>query len=307
MAVEPKFTIEKTSSAETHYELMALVKLLGIGLNVCQDGQSQEPYLLQIHDRLLEIRDILSWGYYASEALRGKAETILQAHEHSAQEYMHWVEEPQPIDYHPFAAVPPGTTVKDLPDGGRLFTLADGVFVQVTADLKFSSVEKDGTSYTIAPVGAKVTLRDGRELLLKKGIPSSTHEAAGVEGLPYDIEPQLVAESRYRIELSDGTLLDISQGGGFLTIVNPSGTVVILGISRIEGIGETVDVRLLCGGAKSFSARESGHRGIVEAGGTVHLSLANGQDLVIRFPETGDGNGGSDDDGPCGLVCEVRD
>ena len=89
-------------------------------------------------------------------------------------------------------------------------------------------------------------------------------------------------------------------------IGNPSGTVVVLGIFKIEGVGENVETRLVPGGAKGFTALESGHKGIVEAGGTIHLAMANGLDLVIRFPEDGDtGQGSEPSDGPA-CICEER-
>jgi len=44
---------------------------------------------------------------------------------------------------------------------------------------------------------------------------------------------------------------------------------------------------------------ESGHAGMIEADGTIHLSLASGLDLVIRFPQ--DSGDGSDTD--TGAIC----
>jgi hypothetical protein len=45
---------------------------------------------------------------------------------------------------------------------------------------------------------------------------------------------------------------------------------------------------------------------MIEADGTIHLSLASGQNLVIRFPEdSGDGNGS--DIGPICFDCEAHD
>ena len=87
---------------------------------------------------------------------------------------------------------------------------------------------------------------------------------------------------------------------------NPSGTVVVLGILKIEGVGEDVETRFVPGGAKGFSALESGHKGIVEAGGTIHLAMANGLDLVIRFPEDEDAGGDSDPGYQPACICEER-
>ena len=43
--------IEQTSSSPSHYEIMALVRLLAAGLGVT-DGEGDEPYLQQIRDSL---------------------------------------------------------------------------------------------------------------------------------------------------------------------------------------------------------------------------------------------------------------
>jgi len=50
--------IEQTSSSPTHYEIMALARLLAAGLGVCLDGEEEEPYLLQVKNSLAEIKRI---------------------------------------------------------------------------------------------------------------------------------------------------------------------------------------------------------------------------------------------------------
>ena len=74
-------------------------------------------------------------------------------------------------------------------------------------------------------------------------------------------------------------------------------------------MGEKITVRLLAGGAKGFTCEESGHGGLIESDGTIHLSLKSGQDLIIRFPDVPeqpeDGTDSSDE--PCILICERRD
>jgi hypothetical protein len=125
--------------------------------------------------------------------------------------------------------------------------------------------------------------------------------------LPLDIDPVQTSEDRYRVELPDGYRLDVSHGDRTALIGNPVGTVDVLSIIRIEGIGEKVTVRLVPGGAKGFSTQESGHKGIIEADGTIHLSMENGLDLVIRFPD-GIGAGGEDDqDDQSTIICEECD
>ena len=123
------------------------------------------------------------------------------------------------------------------------------------------------------------------------------------------IDPVFLAEGRYRVDLPDGFRLDENQAARLATVCNPTGTIDILGIGQIEGVGEKITVRLLSGGAKGFSCGESGHGGLIETDGTIHLSLNRGQDLIIRFPDVpeqlDDGTDRSDE--PCVLICERRD
>jgi hypothetical protein len=242
--------IEQTSSSPSHYELMALA------------------------NELSQIKQLILQSHQASEALRDEAQIVLQAHAQSAQEYIHQVDQPESPDFFPFISMPAGNTVRDLPEGGRIFSLPDG-----------------------------------RELTLHPSMLTATHEAAGVEGLPIDIDPVLVAEGRYRIDLPDALRLDVNHKAHLVTICNPAGIIDILGIDRIEGVGEKVTVRLLPGGAKGFTCAESGHGGLIESDGTIHLSLEGGQDLIIRFPDPPNqfGDGAIDDDEPCTLECERRE
>ncbi len=300
--------IEQTSFSPTHYEIMALARLLAAGLGVCLDGEEEEPYLLQVKNSLAEIKDILEQSHNASEAIRAEAQIVLEAHAESAREYIQQVEQPEPPDFHPFISMPEGTTVRDLPDGGRIFTLADGVLVRVNADSSLVSMDQDGTTVTLETArGGIVTLPDGRELTLKPEAIRVTHEAAGIEGLPLDIDPVQTAQDRYRVELPGGYRIDVSHDGRTAVIGNPAGTVDILAIARIEGVGEDVQVRLVPGGAKRVTAPESGHKGIIEADGTIHLSMANGLDLVIRFPENAGTGDNPSHDGTAPVICEERE
>jgi hypothetical protein len=278
--------IEQTSSSPSHYELMAMA------------------------NELAQIKQILLQGHQASEALRAEAQTVLQAHAQSAQEYIHQVDQPEPPDLFPFIAMPAGTTVRDLPGGGRLFTLADGVLVRANADNSIVCITLDASAVVLGHSrGGIVTLPDGRELALHPSVLTATHQAAGIEGLPVDIDPVLVAEGRYRIDLPGGFRLDVNQEARLATICNPTGTIDILGIGGVEGVGEKITVRLLAGSAKGFSCEESGHGGLIESNGTIHLSLKSGQDLIIRFPDAAeqpeDGTDSSSE--PCFMICERHD
>ena len=69
-----------------------------------------------------------------------------------------------------------------------------------------------------------------------------------------------------------------------IMVINPSGSIGIIGAGRIEGIGEEILARPLVGGLRNFTFIESGHAGVVEADGTIQLCLASGEDLTITFP-----------------------
>ena len=184
------------------------------------------------------------------------------------------------------------------------------MLVRANADHSIVSIGLDASAVVLEPArGGVVTLPDGRELTLHPSVLTATHEAAGIKGVPVDIDPVLVAEDRYRIDLPDGLRLDVNHKAHLVTVCNPAGTIDILGIGRIEGVGEKITVRLLAGGAKGFTCAESGHGGLIESDGTVHLSLKGGQDLIIRFPDVpdrGEDNSGGEDE-PCILICERRD
>ena len=278
--------IEQTSSSPHHYELMALAS------------------------ELAQIKQILLQSHQASEALRAEAQSVLQDHAQSAQEYIQHMDSPEPLDFYPFITMPTGTTVRDLSDGGRLFTLADGVLVRVNADNSIVYIGLDASVVVLEPArGGIVTLPNGRELTLQPSVLTATSDAAGIEGLPVDIDPVLVAEGRYRIDLPDGFRVDVNQKARLASVCNPTGTIDILCIGRIEGVGEKITARIIAGGAKGFTCEESGHGGLIESDGTIHLSLKGGQDLIIRFPDSPDqvDNGSDDTDDPCILICERRD
>ncbi|HUT54412.1 MAG TPA: hypothetical protein VM658_13570 [bacterium] len=272
--------IEETDSGENHYVLKG------------------------IEEKLAGIMSILQAGHEASESMREQAEEVLEAHRQSAQEYLdHVNNEP---DFYPFVTMPAGTTVRDLPDGGRLFTLTDGVFVRTSPDGTIFAVMEDGEAVILEPARAgKVTLPDGRELTLVQEAVMATHEAAGIEGLPLDIEPTQVADGRFSVNLPGNMRLDVCHREHLATVINPLGTVVVLGIARIEGVGEEVITRIVAGGARGFASQESNHQGIIEANGTIHVALSNGLDLVIHFPEAAEDSGSEPQD-ETKSICEER-
>jgi len=299
----PQPLIEQTSSSENHYELMAIAQ----GMWEWFGLSGEKPFLEQMAEDLHAIRILMEQTFAISELMRQQAQQILDAHAQSAQEYLRRIDEPVPVDYHPFASMPAGTTVRDLPDGGRLFGFTDGAFLRVFPDGQMSVIDQAGSPTSVAPAsGGKVTLPGGLELSLVPDAITVTHEAAGIEGLPQSVDPVLASEGRYSVTLPDATRLDVSHVERIATVINPSGTVVVLGVSRIEGIGEEVQVRTISGGARSFRSLGSGHAGMIETDGTIHLTLATGRDLVIHFPDQP--NGGSDgNDAPICFDCEAPD
>jgi len=52
---------------------------------------------------------------------------------------------------------------------------------------------------------------------------------------------------------------------------------------------------------------ESGHKGVIEADGTIHVAMASGLDLVIHFPGNDDAGGVPGSGGPPAGICEERD
>lgn len=293
--------IEQTSSSENHYELMAIAHALfdWFGLD------KERPYLERMADDLSVIRTIMEQTWLATQQLQQEAQQVLALHEKSAGEYLRRLDDD--ADAHPFQTVPAGTAIRDLPDGGRLFSFSDGAFLRVLPDGGLISIGEDGAATPVAPSRAgKVVLPGGMELNLVSEAITVTHDSCGIEGLPHNVEPTLAADGRYTAAMPDGTRLDVLRKERLVIISNPAGTVDIVGIGRIEGIGEEVQARSISGGAKSFRAIESGHAGMIESDGTIHLALASGVDLVVRFSE--DTNGGEvGDDSPACFDCEAHD
>lgn len=286
---DPQLIIEQTSSSENHYELMALAGAV-----------------TEVRDEVHSMRALLEQSFTASETMRQEAQRILALHEQSAGEYLRTLDDD--VDPHPFQSVPAGTTIRDLPDGGRLFSLSDGSFLRVLPDGGMVAIGEDGEPVPLDPASAGiVTLPGGLELTLVADAITTTQETAGIEGLPHDVDPVLASVGRYTVTLPDGIRLDVSHAERIASVINPTGTIVVLGIGHIEGVGEDVQVRSISGGSKSFRAMESRHAGMIEANGTIHLSLSSGLDLVIHFPEDNGSGVGDDDHSPICFDCEEHD
>ncbi len=284
-------TIEQTDSGEQQYVLRTLC-----------------DHLSGIREELSGIRTLLEAGHAASEAMRGQAQAYLEAQQARTQEYLEQVQiEPEP-DFYPFIELPAGTEPRDLPDGNRLFTLPDGMILRTTDDQRICVID-GGEQQVITPgPGTAIEVAPGRLYTLVESYLRSTQEAAGISGLPAGIEPTAMGAERFAVVLPEGIRLDVDHQERFITLINPSGPIDIIGIGRIEGIGETVAVRLLSGGAKGFQCGQSGHGGLIEADGTIHLGIKSGLNLVVRFQvePIDDDTSENGCSGQCGIDCEER-
>lgn len=284
-------TIEQTDSGEQQYVLRALC-----------------DHLSGIREELSGIRTLLEAGHTASEAMRGQAQAYLEAQQARTQEYLDQVQvEPEP-DFYPFVELPAGTEPRDLPDGNRLFTLPDGMILRTTDDQRICVIDAGEQQVVTPGPGTAVEVAPGRLYTLVESYLRSTQEAAGISGLPAGTEPTAMGAERFAVVLPEGIRLDVDHQERFITLINPSGPIDIIGIGRIEGIGETIAVRLLSGGAKGFQCGQSGHAGLIEANGTIHLGLKSGLGLVVRFQGEAVDDGAPENgcSGQCGIDCEER-
>lgn len=284
-------TIEQTDSGEQQYVLRALC-----------------DHLSGIREELSGIRTLLEASHAASEAMRGQAQAYLEAQQARTHEYLDQVQIGPEPDFYPFVELPAGTEPRDLPDGNRLFTLPDGMILRTTDDQRICVIDA-GEQRVITPgPGTAIEVAPGRLYTLVESYLRSTQEAAGISGLPAGIEPTAMGEERFAVVLPEGIRLDVDHRERFITLINPAGPIDIIGIGRIEGIGETIAVRLLSGGAKGFQCGQSGHGGLIEADGTIHLRFKSGLDLVVRFLGEAIDDGAPENgcSGQCGIDCEER-
>jgi hypothetical protein len=284
-------TIEQTDSGEQQYVLRALC-----------------DHLSGIREELSGIRTLLEAGHAASEAMRGQAQAYLEAQQARTQEYLDQVQIGPEPDFYPFVELPAGTEPRDLPDGNRLFTLPDGMILRTTDDQRICVID-GGEQQVVTPgPGTTIEVSPGRLYTLVESYLRSTQEAAGISGLPAGIKPTAMGAERFAVDLPEGIRLDVDHRERFITLINPAGPIDIIGIGRIEGIGETIAVRLLSGGARGFQCGQSGHGGLIETDGTIHLGLKSGLDLVVRFQgeAVDDGAPKNGCSGQCGIDCEER-
>lgn len=267
-----------------------------------------------IVDVLELIRGELSGIRQAAESQRADMEAIRELTEQLIEEAQEQDDEPpvpiEPIpepDYYPFADMPAGTAVRDLPSGGRLFLLPDGLILRTGARREVVAVGADGEliDVELGP-GGVITVTPGMELQLASDFLQLTHEAAGIAGLPIDVQPIFTAFGRVCVNLPCGTRLDIHQNARVMTLVNRSGTIGIIAAGGVEAIGEEVETRLITNGPRTFAFLESGHRGVIDADGTIRIALASGLDLIIMFPAVGDESNPPTPESSICSTCGIR-
>ena len=164
-------------------------------------------------------------------------------------------------DFYPFAELPAGTIIRDLPDGGKLFILPDGLILRTGCENTMIVIDAERRhQYPFTPGRwwhcdhcSRASASTGTQDFLHM-----THEAAGIEGLPVGVDAGPVrAGSRQRSSLPGGTTAGCSSGipGCIMVIIITSGSQsALLAPGRIEGIGEEIlcTVRLLAGGLRNF-------------------------------------------------------
>lgn len=249
-----------------------------------------EDKLQTIGTTLVAMENTFEASHQASEAIRAQAEAAIAANQQQVAAYLQNVnpppEEPPPVAPYPFESLPEGTTARYLPDGGRLFGLANGDMIRVSADGTIAFIGADGEAQALTPaLGREIALPSGATLRLDPAAVRVTHETAMITGLPVEMEAEQVGEGRFLAPIAEGAVLTVNHQDRTATLFHLAGTTVLLSYPRIEAFGEKVEVGILPGGIKNFATEESGHRGVVELDGTIRLATENGLDLVIRFPE----------------------
>ena len=269
--------IEQTDSGGNHYIFSALISQLS-----------------GIQSEIAGIRTLLEASYNASELLKQQAQEVLEAHKQNIQNYMDRITVEPPPDFYPFVELPVGTNVRDLPDGNRLFTLADGIILKSNDDRSLSVII-DGEARRVVPSsGVMIEVAPGRVFELMADWIETTTEQAGIEGLPPSADVSQLAENRFSIDLPPYRML-LDQSDQTLSVINPSGTIDLLGLANLSSVGSEISMRVLPDGSKGFTCADSGHGGLIEKNGTIRLSLKSGDDLIIRFPQSEVDSDGSPD------------
>ena len=223
-------------------------------------------------------------GSGIGDDLRARAEAILAQHEANAANYAQSFDEPDP---YPFQEIPQGTTVRDLADGGRLFLFADGANL-VSTGTAYHYVTADGQCAQLDQDGHQLRAPGGKVFNIQDQAQDTTHTVANIEGLPTHIIPTDLGGNRYRVQLPSLATLTVAYDQGLITIVNPNGTLAVLGPERFEGIaGENVQTRKVGGDAIGFET-DANFQGMMSPDGILYLTTPTGLDLVFNLAQPDD-------------------
>jgi len=263
--------------------------------------------LSAVKQEMIDIKTILELSHNSSESLKRQAQEVLESHAQNTANYTDQITIDPPPDFFPFTTLPEGSSVRDLPDGTRLFTLSDGMIIKTLEDNTLSVITTEGEHKTVTPgPGTSVEVSTGRSFELLPEWTESTQENVHIEGLPASAKINQLSDNRYDIDLPPYRML-LDRELKTVSVINPSGSINILGHSKIHGVGETPVIRILADDTKGFICPESGHGGLIRKDGTIHLTMKNGSDLVMNFSDTSDdSNTVSDQTGLCTLDCQER-
>jgi len=298
--------VEVVSSSPSHFELVAIAREVA-RLRLAIEGfrADSEALLGEVGG----IRGILQAMFDNSLALQQQAADCLANQQRHAESYLAHLDE---VDYYPFVTLPAGTTARDLPDGGREFGLPDGGIIRTRPDHGLTVIH-DGRAMNVnISLAGTVILPDGRQFQVRKDYLRSTHAAAGIEGLPAGIQPTCIGRGRYRVEFPDGVIITVwhalpADGTHpaqecLLSVGNPTGGILVVSRKGIQGIGLTVQMRLLADSALAFRVQPDGNPDAAQylhAGaarpmqGVVEIALSNGHTIVYRCGrDEDDGSGG---------------
>lgn len=248
-------TIEQTDSGEQQYVLRALC-----------------DHLSGIREELSGIRTLLEAGHAASEAMRGQAQAYLEAQQARTQEYLDQVQiEPEP-DFLSLCRTACGHRTQGSAGWQPALHLArrhDPADHGRPANLRY---RRRGTAghHPLTRHGHRGRPRDAFTPWSSPICVRPRRQPVSADCLPGSSRPPW-ARNASRWFCPRASASTSITGSGFITLINPAGPIDIIGIGRIEGIGETIAVRLLSGGAKGFQCGQSGHGGLIEADGTIHL------------------------------------
>lgn len=269
----PPISTPINGSSESHYELMAIVA----ALKPLENLSMLYREVFNIRSFLGTIAEYFQDNYANSEALTRKANLIMDSQSAHAESFLQRL---SGYDCSPFADVPPGTRMFQSNDGAKTFITPTDIIV----------VDRVGGIQIIGQNGmtVKPTITNGRFTNGTHQYTLTTAPATPIltpnplfPGLPASIQPEQIGAMRWRIEFPGHLIIIVCLRRCTTTILNPNGSVAIIGASKQEGYGTQIESAFVAEGVRTMtivSADGAVHRMTFETGKT-SFSLANG----IRF------------------------